>query len=237
MSVNLHATRLDEVAPFRFDQVDLDAEPGEVRPIRTLVIEDSEFDRRRIARLCRETGLRFSISSIDCAAGLGQLLNGQKFDLVLVDYRLGDSDGLKAVRQIRKHPRHLACPILMLTGMSDIHVAIDAMKSGCSDYIAKERLNAVSLRDAALSAIEQSSLQSDLMRARGLDDRLTRLLDEFAKSNAAEMKPIVLKLMRKARARLNSPLGRRNKDAADLDSACRSLWAMLEAMESSAKRL
>lgn len=207
------------------------------RHLNTLVLDDSEFDRKRIERMCRETGLEFRFTGIDGVHALREVLDAQRFDVILVDFRLTESDGLSAVRSIRNHPAHINSAVLMLTGQADVLIAVEAMKAGCSDYMDKSVLSPNALRRSMTNALEKTALQSELMRARGVHDKLERIVGEFANGSASEMKPIVLKMMRQVRARLRAPIGAKDKDLKDIDASCRKLWAIIEAMESNAHRI
>lgn len=207
------------------------------RIFQTLVIDDSEFDRKRVARICNETGLNYAVSAIDGVDTLRNMLDSQKFDLAIVDYRLAKADGIQAVRRIRSHPAQMNAAILMLTGQGDLTTAVDAMKAGCSDYLDKATLSAAALRRATLNAVEKSLLHQDLMRARGLNDKLADLVRHFATDSVSEMKPLVLELMRESRSQMSGPIKGRSPSAKSMDVACRKLWALLEAMESNAQKL
>ena len=66
--------------------------------------------------------------------GLKQLRK-QKVDLVLLDVRIGEEDGLEIFRQLRKeHPRQL---VIVMTAHGTAQTAIEAMKLGAFDYILK----------------------------------------------------------------------------------------------------
>lgn len=207
------------------------------REIRTLILDDSEFDRKRIERMCNDTGLSFKFTGIDSIHALRPVLDAQKFDFMLIDFRLTESDGLAAVRRVRSHPAHINCAILMLTGQTDIAVAVEAMKAGCSDYLDKGDMSSSALRRSMINALEKTSLQNELMRARGLQDKLQHIVTNFADENASEMKPIVLKMMRQARSRLASPVSSKDKDLQDIDLGCRKLWSLIESMETNALRI
>src|SRR5450432_410045 len=58
-----------------------------------------------------------------------------KFDIVLCDFRLGDKEGREVLREI-KHADHHAI-VIIITGYSDIKVAVDVIKAGAFDYITK----------------------------------------------------------------------------------------------------
>jgi two-component system, NtrC family, response regulator HydG len=59
----------------------------------------------------------------------------QTFDLILSDFRLGDMEGLEMLTEIKKiNP---SIPVIIITGYSDIKTAVNVIKSGAFDYIAK----------------------------------------------------------------------------------------------------
>ena len=120
---------------------------------------------------------------------------------------------------------------------SPVDQSLEAMKAGCSDYLDKSKLSASVLRRAASNALEKSLLHQELMRARGLNDKLAQIVQAFAKDTAGEMKPILLSMMRQTRAQMNTPMKGRPKGAVEMDAQCRKLWAVVESMEDTASRM
>jgi two-component system response regulator HydG len=59
----------------------------------------------------------------------------EKFDLILSDFRLGDIEGLEMLIEIKKVSP--STPVIIITGYSDIKTAVNVIKSGAFDYIAK----------------------------------------------------------------------------------------------------
>jgi two-component system, NtrC family, response regulator HydG len=57
------------------------------------------------------------------------------FDIVICDYQLGDMDGLEVLQKIKALDADQI--VLIITGSSDIKIAVDAMRSGAYDYITK----------------------------------------------------------------------------------------------------
>lgn len=58
-----------------------------------------------------------------------------QFNLVICDYRLGDMEGIDVLKALRKE--NPAIKVLMITGYSDIKTAVEVIKMGAFDYIAK----------------------------------------------------------------------------------------------------
>lgn len=56
-------------------------------------------------------------------------------DVFICDFRLGDTDGMEMLNKIKKtHPQ---LPVIMITGYSDIRMAVNVIKAGAFDYITK----------------------------------------------------------------------------------------------------
>lgn len=100
---------------------------------RILIIDDDELVRSGLAANLSIDG--FLVSAADSgAAGLAQLFNAP-VDLVLCDLALGDMDGIDVLRRIKMEWPKIA--VVMITGHASIRNALDALRSGASDYIAK----------------------------------------------------------------------------------------------------
>ncbi len=63
------------------------------------------------------------------------LADAERPDLILTDFRLGDMEGSEVLQQLREKLPHT--PVLVMTGYSDIRMAVNVMKQGAFDYISK----------------------------------------------------------------------------------------------------
>ena len=68
-------------------------------------------------------------------ANAKKLIEKNAFDLILCDYRLPDSDGLKILQFVKK--LQPLTPIIIMTAYSDVRMAVKLIKSGAYDYVAK----------------------------------------------------------------------------------------------------
>ncbi|MFZ6051635.1 sigma-54-dependent transcriptional regulator [Halocola ammonii] len=64
-----------------------------------------------------------------------KMLVKEKFDVVLCDFRLPDFNGLDLIKEIRKHRPETQ--VIVITGYSDVKVAVKTLKSGAFDYVTK----------------------------------------------------------------------------------------------------
>ncbi len=99
-----------------------------------LVVDDEEQIRTVLAKALHEMG-DFSVEVAETAQQALQKIQNGVYDLILVDYKLPDMDGLQLITEIVKvKPKILA---ILLTGYSDTNMAVEAMKRGASDYLTK----------------------------------------------------------------------------------------------------
>src|ERR1051325_9918525 len=64
-----------------------------------------------------------------------EALSQDSYDIFICDFRLGDTDGMEVLNKIKKtHPQ---LPVIMITGYSDIRMAVNVIKAGAFDYITK----------------------------------------------------------------------------------------------------
>ena len=104
-----------------------------MEPIRTLVLDDEPV----ICEACREC-LAERGHSVDTRLtgreGLEAILQGN-YEVILLDMKLPDLDGMEILRTLRKEKPGET--IIVMTGYSTVKNAVDAMKLGAVDYLAK----------------------------------------------------------------------------------------------------
>jgi DNA-binding NtrC family response regulator len=110
--------------------------------------------------------LGYQVTTASTGVRALDLIQGQLFDTVLCDIRMPEMDGLEILRQIKRHDPSVE--VVMVTGYPAVQTAVEALKLGAYDYLAKpvrlEELQHVMARltERRLLRREVSSLRSRL---------------------------------------------------------------------------
>jgi len=130
--------------------------------LRILLVEDNLTDVLLLEEALGEAVM--SQFALTCARRLDEalaLLHDQRFDVVLSDLGLPDSQGLETfARMQREHP---AMPILILSGLEDEELAVRAVKDGAQDFLVKGKINSTMLSRTIRYAIERKRSEQKLM--------------------------------------------------------------------------
>lgn len=198
---------------------------------RALILDDSEVDRSRIRRISRQADLELDFVQSDSIEDFARKLDGPAFDIVFLDYRLVQGDGLIALEMLRRHPTQKNAAAIMIAGEAQIQVAIDALKNGCNDFIVKENLGPNLLYKSVSNALENKALRSALTSEEENRLRMQASLSRFAQSCGAEMRSILSSMLRHSRAMRRKASGGAVLEAEDLgamEKSCERLWDFLE---------
>lgn len=129
-----------------------------------LLIDDSEVDRDTYRRFANKAGFAaFSFLEGECGETGLALCQEHSPDLILLDYRLPDLNGLEFLEALRQTISPVP-PVIMLTGEGNEKIAVEAMKSGARDYLVKGDLTAHSLSQAIARVMSQQALQLRVTR-------------------------------------------------------------------------
>ncbi|EPX82162.1 response regulator [Salipiger mucosus] len=177
------------------------AEPDlpDVHRLVTLVLEDDEIDRRRLVKLTRRAGLDAEFHMAQDLAQLQRQLDARRFDLFFVDYHLGMATGQEALDLIETHEEQRGAVSIMVTSVDRPEVIIEAMRTGCSDYLIKEELSAETIRRSVVAALEKLILASAHDTERARDAALRQTLLRFRDSMEPELRRIMSAMLRRVR--------------------------------------
>ena len=140
--------------------------------LRVLLVDDDQVDRMAIERFAREHSLPFVLEMAKSTSDARQRLKSETFDVVILDYLLGDGTGLELIPELGDTPS------IIVTGSGNELVAAEALRIGAFDYLIKDsdgdylRMLAATVSNA----IERGRTQRELQRAHeGLEQKSENL--------------------------------------------------------------
>src|SRR5687768_6172216 len=122
--------------------------------IHALIIEDNAEHSMLLARLLRSSSHpQFAVSeSGSLADGLAKLMSDRP-EIILLDLSLPDSQGLSTFDQVNLAAGDV--PIVVLSGIADVSVAIQALQKGAQDYLVKGHVDNHLLLRSVQYAVER----------------------------------------------------------------------------------
>jgi len=146
---------------------------------KLMVIDDEPAIREGVRRIL-ESG-SYLVETFSCGHAAMERITQETFDLVITDLKMPGMSGmevLKAIQQIRPN-----LPVIFITGYTSVDSAVEVMKQGATDYIAKpftpeELLGTVkrSLEQQVL-ALEDLYLRKELLDSEGFDQFVGKSLE------------------------------------------------------------
>jgi len=100
---------------------------------RILIAEDEKTQRDLLEGFLKKEG--FSVEAVASGREALHRLEGDFFDIALIDYKMPVLDGLQTLREIRKLYPDL--PVVMITAYGTVETAVASMKEGALDYLTK----------------------------------------------------------------------------------------------------
>ncbi|NQT18198.1 MAG: PAS domain S-box protein, partial [Planctomycetes bacterium] len=128
---------------------------------RVLLVDDDEDDFILTQDMLADIGHgRFQLDWVSTFDEAIERIEHDEHDVCLVDYFMGDHDGLELLR----HAAAQGCtaPIILLTGVGGYEVDVEAMKSGAADFLVKDQMTPHILERSIRYAIERRRAQDAL---------------------------------------------------------------------------
>ena len=144
-------------------------------PISILLVDDDEEDFLITENLLLKSGnIRYQIQWCSSYHEAQAALQGQAFDLVLVDYLLGSKTGIDFIKENRD--AGIWIPTILLTGLGTYDTDLKAMQSGAADYLNKNTLTSPDLERSIRYALQQFQHQHMLRES---EQRFKQLAEEL----------------------------------------------------------
>ena len=129
--------------------------------IKALLVEDNDVDAQLTQDLLSEWSIEeFRITRVKTLGEGLTLLSRERFDAVLLDLSLPDAFGLPTVRQV--HATSPTIPVVVLSGVSDQSLALQAVQQGAQDYLVNGQGHPELLARAVRYAIERKRSEEHL---------------------------------------------------------------------------
>lgn len=100
--------------------------------IRVLLVDDDDIDRESMIRFVRDCQLPYEMHAANSKRQAEAILDALDFDVVLLDFELGDGSGLELLERLGD------AASIIITGCGSEEVAVEAMRLGACDYLIKD---------------------------------------------------------------------------------------------------
>jgi signal transduction histidine kinase len=164
------------------------------KPLRVLIIEDSEDDTLLLVRQLKKDGYNPLYERVDSAAGVEDALQKQTWDIVISDYVLPEFSGLEVLNRLQEN--RLDIPCIIMSGRITDETAVAAMKAGARDYVMKDNLKRIGPaieRELAEAEVRRSrskaeeELEQTYEKLRAMAHRIVELQEEERRNIAREL--------------------------------------------------
>ena len=123
-----------------------------------LLVEDNPGDAHLLREMFNEQDWRSTeLMRVECMSAAEAYLAEHVVDIILLDLGLPDARGLEAIR--RAHAAAPGVPLVVLTGLEDESLAVQALQLGAQDYLMKGQIEARGLLRALRYAVERKTME------------------------------------------------------------------------------
>ena len=143
------------------------------RPLRLLIVEDSEDDTLLLVRELERGGYKVTFERVDTPEALHAALDRQPWDIVISDYSMPHFSGTAALKLLKE--KGLDVPFIFVSGTIGEDTAVAAMKGGAQDYIMKGNLRR--LLPAVERELGEVQMRRERRRAEESQARLVAIIE------------------------------------------------------------
>jgi serine phosphatase RsbU (regulator of sigma subunit) len=149
----------------------------ETKAVAVLLIDDDEEDYMITRDLLKDIqSRRFDIQWASTFENGLALMKRNVYDIFLVDYNLGQHNGLDLVREAIS--AGCAAPVIMLTGQDDEKTDLEAMEAGAVDYLIKGKIDTALLERSIRYSLERNRVEKELRQSHQMEREAREKLEE-----------------------------------------------------------
>ena len=151
---------------------------------KILLIDDDEDDYVIVGDTLSEVpSLKYDLSWASGYKQAWEMIKSDYYDVCLMDYRLGEKNGLELMQEFFRNG--IEVPIIILTGKGDHDIDVRAMISGAVDYLEKTDLRSIQLERSIRYAIRNNKMLKALRRS---EEKLRALSTKILEAQEKERK-------------------------------------------------
>ncbi|WP_250656257.1 putative bifunctional diguanylate cyclase/phosphodiesterase [Alkalimarinus coralli] len=127
-----------------------------------LLVDDDQVDRALVIRTLKKSDLSTRISeAVTVDQGL-DMYASDSYDLVLLDYRLPQRNGIEMIVELRNEPKENSTAIVMMSSSEDEALSLECIRAGAQDFLLKSEITEARLKRALLHASTRFELEKKL---------------------------------------------------------------------------
>jgi two-component system, sensor histidine kinase len=131
------------------------------KPMNVLLVEDDAGDARLLREMFHEqVSYNAKVTHAESMSEAEKQVAEHTFDIIVLDLGLPDAQGLAALRRAHLAGPHI--PLVVLTGLDDEALAVQALKEGAQDYLVKGQIETHGLMRALRYAIERKIMEVNI---------------------------------------------------------------------------
>lgn len=138
------------------------------------ICDDDVYMRKQVELLLKRTGL-YSIQGFSSGADLLEYLDDASVNLILLDVRLPDVDGIDLCASVHSKTNHEQVPVIFLSAESDVNTKVVAFNAGAVDFIQKP-VNGQELKARLETHLKVQRLQEQLKESQSKYKALVHVL-------------------------------------------------------------
>jgi two-component system, cell cycle response regulator len=121
-----------------------------------LVVDDNSMNRIMLSRYITKLGYQATL--VENGRQALEKLQGEPFDLVLLDVEMPEMDGYQVLEQLKANPRLRDIPVIMISAVEELESVVKCIELGAQDYLPKP-FNPILLRARLTACLERKRLR------------------------------------------------------------------------------
>jgi diguanylate cyclase (GGDEF)-like protein len=127
-----------------------------------LLVDDDAIDREVVKRALRNNKDVSSLHEVSSAEDGLKAVENDRYDVLLLDYRMPKVDGIEMVIELRSRPNLGETAIVMMSASDDEVLALACLQAGAQDFITKGEITAAKLKRSIIQAQKRFELEKKL---------------------------------------------------------------------------